>query len=64
MVHLDAARQAHGLPQLSFGAALHVGEILWGNIGAFNRLDFTAIGPAVNLSAGWRGCAGRSAGRC
>jgi adenylate cyclase len=30
-------------------AALHLGEILWGNIGAADRLDFTAIGPAVNL---------------
>jgi class 3 adenylate cyclase len=30
-------------------AALHFGEILWGNIGAADRLDFTAIGPAVNL---------------
>ena len=28
---------------------LHLGEILWGNIGAADRLDFTAIGPAVNL---------------
>ena len=31
------------------GTALHLGEILWGNIGAADRLDFTAIGPAVNL---------------
>ncbi|MDF2975249.1 MAG: putative adenylate class-3/4/guanylyl cyclase, partial [Microvirga sp.] len=30
-------------------AALHLGEMLWGNIGAADRLDFTAIGPAVNL---------------
>jgi class 3 adenylate cyclase len=49
MAHLDAARQAQGLPPLPFGAALHLGEILWGNIGAVDRLDFTAIGPAVNL---------------
>ena len=49
MAHLDAVRQAQGLPPLAFGAALHVGEILWGNIGAADRLDFTAIGPAVNL---------------
>jgi class 3 adenylate cyclase len=49
MAHLDAARQAQGLPLLPFGAALHLGEILWGNIGAADRLDFTAIGPAVNL---------------
>jgi adenylate cyclase len=49
MAHLDAVRQAQGLPPLAFGAALHLGEILWGNIGAADRLDFTAIGPAVNL---------------
>jgi adenylate cyclase len=49
MAHLDKERQRQGLPSLSFGAALHVGEILWGNIGAADRLDFTAIGPAVNL---------------
>ena len=49
MAHLDATRQAQGLPPLPFGAALHLGEMLWGNIGAVDRLDFTAIGPAVNL---------------
>lgn len=49
MAHLDAVRQAQGLPPLPFGAALHLGDILWGNIGAVDRLDFTAIGPAVNL---------------
>jgi class 3 adenylate cyclase len=49
MAHLDAARREHGLPPLPFGAALHLGDILWGNIGAADRLDFTAIGPAVNL---------------
>jgi class 3 adenylate cyclase len=40
MAHLDEA---------PFGAALHLGEMLWGNIGAADRLDFTAIGAAVNL---------------
>jgi class 3 adenylate cyclase len=49
MAHLDAVRAGQGLPPLPFGAAVHLGEILWGNIGAANRLDFTAIGPAVNL---------------
>jgi class 3 adenylate cyclase len=49
MAHLDAARQRQGLAPLPFGVALHLGEILWGNIGAADRLDFTAIGPAVNL---------------
>ena len=49
MAHLDAERSRQGLPLLSFGAALHLGEIFWGNIGAADRLDFTAIGSAVNL---------------
>src|SRR6516164_1276067 len=49
MAHLDKERQGQGLPPLPFGAALHLGEMLWGNIGAADRLDFTAIGPAVNL---------------
>jgi adenylate cyclase len=34
-----------------FGVALHVGRILYGNIGGGSRLDFTSIGPAVNLAA-------------
>ena len=49
MAHLDEARRRQGLPPLPFGAAVHLGEFLWGNIGAADRLDFTAIGPAVNL---------------
>jgi adenylate cyclase len=49
MAHLDETRRRQGLPPLPFGVALHLGEILWGNIGAADRLDFTAIGPAVNL---------------
>jgi class 3 adenylate cyclase len=49
MAHLDETRRQQELPPLPFGAALHLGEMLWGNIGAADRLDFTAIGPAVNL---------------
>jgi adenylate cyclase len=49
MAHLDEQRLRQGLPALPFGVALHLGEIFWGNIGAADRLDFTAIGPAVNL---------------
>jgi adenylate cyclase len=37
--------------RLRFGLALHVGEVLYGNIGAGTRLDFTCIGPAVNMAA-------------
>ena len=38
-------------PPARCGMALHVGEVSYGNIGAGDRLDFTAIGPAVNLTA-------------
>jgi len=40
-----------GVESLRFGLALHVGDVLYGNIGGGNRLDFTCIGPAVNLAA-------------
>jgi adenylate cyclase len=36
-------------PTLEFRAALHVGDVFYGNIGSGSRLDFTAIGPTVNL---------------
>jgi adenylate cyclase len=43
-----------GLEQPSgvkFGVALHIGEVMYGNVGSTNRLDFTCIGPAVNIAA-------------
>lgn len=42
-----------------FGVALHVGQVLYGNIGGGNRLDFTCIGPAVNLAARLEKIAGK-----
>ena len=36
---------------MRFGVALHVGDALYGNIGAGTRLDFTCIGPSVNRAA-------------
>jgi adenylate cyclase len=37
--------------QLKAGFALHYGEVSYGNIGAGDRLDFTVIGPDVNLTS-------------
>jgi adenylate cyclase len=51
---VDALARAPGIRNvegLRFGLALHVGNVLYGNIGGGNRLDFTCIGPAVNLAA-------------
>src|SRR5712691_10807729 len=38
-----------GEPPLHIVVALHAGTAIYGNIGAADRLDFTVIGPAVNL---------------
>jgi adenylate cyclase len=51
MARLDVERIAAGLPGLPFGVALHLGPVMYGNIGAPDRLDFTAIGPAVNRAS-------------
>ena len=68
---LEAARQSRAsveamhfpvgevVERFRFGVALHVGKILYGNIGGGNRLDFTCIGPAVNLAARLEKIAGR-----
>jgi adenylate cyclase len=45
---LNATRAAAGLAIVSVDIALHLGEVLYGNVGATDRLDFTVIGPAVN----------------
>ena len=46
---LDIRWPAGAAKPLEIGVALHPGEVYFGNIGAPERLDFTAIGPAVNL---------------
>ena len=47
----NAKRSAEGKAEIHAGIALHVGTVIFGNIGADERLDFTVIGPAVNLAA-------------
>ena len=59
--NVEAMRYSVGdtIERFRFGVALHVGSILFGNIGGGNRLDFTCIGPAVNLAARLEKIAGR-----
>lgn len=45
---LNVQRAARGVPVTDMYLGLHVGEVLYGNIGSTERLDFTVVGPAVN----------------
>ncbi|MFK7861658.1 MAG: adenylate/guanylate cyclase domain-containing protein [Granulosicoccus sp.] len=45
---LNEMRAAEGQQALEFGLALHVGDVLYGNIGISDRIEFTVIGRAVN----------------
>jgi adenylate cyclase len=45
---VNATRRASALPATQLYLGLHVGDVLYGNIGSPERLDFTVVGPAVN----------------
>src|SRR4029077_94626 len=46
-----AALSASAALACRFALALHIGDVLYGNIGSGNRLHFTCTGPAVNFAA-------------
>jgi adenylate cyclase len=48
---LNHRRRREGAPEIQFGVGLNVGEVIYGNVGAPDRLDFTVMGPAVNRTA-------------
>jgi adenylate cyclase len=48
---LNHRRRRAGEPEIQFGVGLNVGEVIYGNVGAPARLDFTVTGPAVNRTA-------------
>lgn len=49
LAEVNRTRAAAGVGTIRIGITLHVGRVIYGNIGASSRLDFTVIGPAVNL---------------
>jgi adenylate cyclase len=51
IAEINESRQSAGRALIQWGLALHIGEVHYGNIGGETRLDFTVIGPAVNLAA-------------
>jgi adenylate cyclase len=51
MAALNEKNNGSGRAPLNFGIGLHVGDVMYGNIGSRTRLDFTVIGPAVNMAS-------------
>ncbi|WP_169544809.1 adenylate/guanylate cyclase domain-containing protein [Sneathiella aquimaris] len=45
---LNSERLAQGRRTMELDIAVHVGEVMYGNVGSKTRLDFTVVGPAVN----------------
>ena len=48
LAELNSTRAGHHLPPIEFGVGLHSGELMFGNIGLPERLQFTVVGPAAN----------------
>ena len=51
MAALNARKRETGGEPLNSGIGVHVGDVMYGNIGSRARLDFTVIGPAVNMAS-------------
>jgi adenylate cyclase len=51
MTALNESNRELGRVPLNYGVGIHVGDVMYGNIGSRSRLDFTVIGPAVNLAS-------------
>ncbi|MGB0684078.1 MAG: adenylate/guanylate cyclase domain-containing protein [Magnetovibrionaceae bacterium] len=47
----NVMRRHRGEPEINFGVGLHAGTVVYGNVGAPDRLDFTVMGTAVNRTA-------------
>ncbi|MBX5161880.1 MULTISPECIES: adenylate/guanylate cyclase domain-containing protein [unclassified Rhizobium] len=51
MAELNEEHIRMGREPLRYGVGVHVGDVMYGNIGSRRRLDFTVIGPAVNIAS-------------
>jgi adenylate cyclase len=48
MSELNKLRRQQNLPEIGYGIGLHVGNVMFGNVGLTDRLTFSAFGSAVN----------------
>ena len=48
---INKARRETERTEVRTGIGLHLGDVIYGNVGSAHRLDFTVIGPAVNLAS-------------
>ncbi|HTN98438.1 MAG TPA: adenylate/guanylate cyclase domain-containing protein [Nordella sp.] len=48
MTQLNERRKSEELPEIGYGLGLHVGNVMFGNVGLKERLTFSAFGQAVN----------------
>ncbi|MDA9400755.1 adenylate/guanylate cyclase domain-containing protein [Bradyrhizobium sp. CCBAU 45389] len=51
MAALNERNKSSARAPLNYGIGVHVGDVMYGNIGSSSRLDFTVIGPAVNMAS-------------
>ena len=51
LAEFNEQRSQDGKSEIRFGVGLHEGRVIYGNVGAPSRLDFTVMGPAVNRTA-------------
>jgi adenylate cyclase len=51
MIALNEKNSETSRAPLNYGIGVHVGDVMYGNIGSSTRLDFTVIGPAVNMAS-------------
>ncbi len=51
MAAANAEREAEGYDSISYGLGLHIGNVMFGNVGLMDRLTFSAFGSAVNEAA-------------